>query len=209
MIIDLHVHTLPLSKCSEMEPSEAIEEAKRVGLDGVCFTEHNTVWDAETIAKLREEHDFLILRGMEVDTTEGHVLAFGIYREFAGVISISELRGLVPVDGGILIAAHPFRGFLVFGSPQLGLTVERGSQKPILQSVDAVEAYSGRMTDQEIKLSAEVSKALNLRIVGGSDAHRKREIGRCVTTFEKDIHDEAGLIEELRAGRFTADYFRR
>ena len=65
------------------------------------------------------------------------------------------------------------------------------------------------MTDREIELSVEVSKGLNLKIAGGSDAHREREIGRCATTFEKDIHNESELIEELRAGRFTAGYFRR
>jgi hypothetical protein len=209
MVIDLHVHTPPLSQCSEIEAEEAIEEAKQIGLDGICFTEHNKIWDAEAIAALRKKHDFLILRGIEIDTTEGHVVAFGIYQNFSGVIPIKELRDSFSSEESILIAAHPFRGFLVFGSTDLGLTAEQGSQKAIFQSVDAVEAYSGRMTNQEIELSLEVSKSLNLRIVGGSDAHRKREIGRCVTTFENDIHDEAELIRELRAGCFTAGYFRR
>ncbi|MBM3119614.1 MAG: PHP domain-containing protein [Chloroflexi bacterium] len=209
MVIDLHVHTLPLSQCSEMEAEEAIEEAKRVGLDGICFTEHNRIWDAKAIATLRKKHDFLILRGIEIDTIEGHVVAFGICQDFSGVVPIKELRDSFSSRESILIAAHPLRGFLVFGTTHLGITAEQGSQKPIFKSVDAVEAYSGRMTEQEIELSLEVSEKLNLAIVGGSDAHRRREIGRCVTTFENDIHNEAELIHELRTGQFKAGYFRR
>ena len=44
MVIDLHIHTKGLSPCSEMDAEEAVLEAKRIGLDGICFTEHNKPW---------------------------------------------------------------------------------------------------------------------------------------------------------------------
>ena len=43
MVIDLHIHTKRLSPCSEMAPEGAAIEAKKIGLDGICFAEHNKV----------------------------------------------------------------------------------------------------------------------------------------------------------------------
>jgi hypothetical protein len=42
---------------------------------------------------------------------------------------------------------------------------------------------------------------------GGSDAHFVDELGKCITTFEKDIRTEVELMEELKAGRFTGSTF--
>jgi hypothetical protein len=38
----------------------------------------------------------------------------------------------------------------------------------------------------------------------GTDSHSRSDIGRVATDFERDIHDVAGLIAELKAGRFEA-----
>ena len=40
MIIDLHVHTTLGSADSIIDPGELVEIAQKVGLDGVCITEH-------------------------------------------------------------------------------------------------------------------------------------------------------------------------
>jgi predicted metal-dependent phosphoesterase TrpH len=41
MIIDLHAHTGPYSDDSQLNPQELIQKAKRSGLDGICFAEHD------------------------------------------------------------------------------------------------------------------------------------------------------------------------
>jgi predicted metal-dependent phosphoesterase TrpH len=78
MIIDMHVHTNPLSPCSNLSPEEAILEAKLKGLDGICFTEHDVMWDNKRIAYLREKHDFLVFKGIEITTNYGHILVYGL-----------------------------------------------------------------------------------------------------------------------------------
>jgi len=45
MIIDLHVHSSVASPCSSAPVDVLIEEAKKIGLDGMCLTDHNHVWD--------------------------------------------------------------------------------------------------------------------------------------------------------------------
>lgn len=207
MIIDLHVHTKPLSSCSDLDPYDAVLGAKKIGLDGICFTEHNKVWDEDDLEKLRSEHDFLILGGMEVDTTDGHVLVFGLKKTIEGVIPVGDLRKDVDKAGGVMIAAHPFRGFLLFGHSNLSLNVEEACERDIFKMVDAIEVYSGKLTDKENRFSKKVCKRLDLNGTGGSDAHSIGEVGKCVTIFENDVYDEESLKNELKEGRFEGGYF--
>jgi hypothetical protein len=209
MIIDLHVHTKPLSPDSDLDPEEAIQEAKRIGLDGLCFTEHNKVWETGALKKLTKEWNFLVLRGVEVETLQGHILVFGVYKDFDGIIPIDELRKLVDEAGGVMIAAHPFQTFVVFGPSQIGVTPKQASEREIFQRVDLIEGFSGKVALNDNNLAQEVSKILGVRSVGGSDAHSLKRLGRCVTILEKKITNEAELISELKAGRFKADYFRK
>ena len=209
MIIDLHVHTKAFSTDSMMDPDEAIKEAKKIGLDGICITEHNKVWEVEEIQRLSQRYGFLIINGVEVDTVEGHVLVFGLHMDFKKVLHVHDLREMVNQEGGVIIAAHPFKGFRAFGFSDLSLSPEQGSQRPIFRSVDALEGFSGKTTEKESHLAQEVAQILGMKVTGGSDAHSLEELGKCVTVFENNIRDEATLIKELKAGRFRAENFRK
>lgn len=199
----IHIHTYPHSSCSEMLVTEVIMKARQLGLDGICLTEHNFFWPEEEIKKLNQDDDFIILRGIEVDTDLGHVIAFGVNRTFPGITPITELKEISDSENGFLVAAHPFRGFLMFGSLDLGMTVQKGTEQTIFKYVNAVEAYSGRMNPGEINLSIEVARSLNLTVTGGSDAHRLSEVGRYVTQFSNDIYSEKSLITEMQLGKFS------
>ena len=209
MIIDLHVHTKPLSSDSTMSVEEVIQEAKRIGLDGVCLTEHNKVWEAKAINELREKWNFLLLRGVEVETTEGHVLVFGVYQDFEGIVHLDDLRKLVTREGGVMVAAHPFKGFVAFSSIKLGLSPEQAAKRPVFQKVDLIEGFSGRLSKDENDLAQEVGRRLGIKSTGASDAHSLKHLGKCVTIFENKISSEAELVSELKMGRFEADYFAR
>lgn len=203
MIADIHIHTSPLSPDSKQTPEQAILQAKNIGLDCICFTEHNKAWDAEQAHQLSLKWGIHVMRGIEVDTVEGHILVFGIHRDFEGIIRAHELQGLVQEAGGVMIAAHPFKGFRAFGFSDLQLSLEQASSRPVFRCIDAVEGRNGRSLEKENTLAQDVAKALNLNITGGSDAHEINEIGRCVTIFENSVTSEAELITELKAGRFN------
>ena len=208
MVIDLHVHTNVYSSCSIIDPAEAIREAKKIGLEGLCFTEHNKRWDKEALQKLSQKENFPLFCGVEVETREGHLLVLGVNKDFEGITSLDELLDLVKKENGVIIIAHPFRGFLLFGFADLNLQVERASQRQIFRQVEAIEILSGKATKKENDLAKEVSKRLKLKGVGGSDAHAPGEVGRCVTVFKKPvIKNEAELIAELKKGEYEAAYW--
>lgn len=203
MRIDLHVHTSPRSPCSIINPAELVQEAKRMGLDGFCLTEHQVLWNWDETARLAGDNGIKIFRGNEITTAQGDVLVFGLDQEIQGIVTIQELHHIVQSVGGFSIAAHPFRGFKMFGVGQLGMTLDQACKKKIFQFVDAVEIRNGRVTEKENEVAGKVAERLGLKGTAGSDAHEIVALGTWVTIFEKDIVTEADLLQELKAGKFT------
>jgi predicted metal-dependent phosphoesterase TrpH len=209
-VIDLHTHSLPASACASDAVDKMIQEAMQIGLDGICLTDHNFMWNQEESDRLRQKHGFLILTGNEVTTDQGHMVAFGLDRPMGrrGIVKLEELRKAVDDADGFLIVAHPFRGFLTFGVGKLGLTVEKASRRPFFSIVDAVETLNGKVTAEENRFAAKVANYLKLPVTGGSDAHAVSEIGCYATAFEKSIQNEQELIQALKAGECNAVAFR-
>ena len=200
-IIDLHMHTSPASPCASDSADAMIEEAKRIGLDGVCFSDHNYVWSAEAIKALREKHDFLVLRINEIVTEQGDVLVFGFYEDVQGIIRLADLKKRVEAVGGFIVAAHPFRGFLTFGADDVGLTSEKAMAREMFKWVDGVEALNGKVTATENGLAHNVAEGLGIPATGGSDAHDISTVGTYATSFSKPINNEAELLAALKEGK--------
>jgi predicted metal-dependent phosphoesterase TrpH len=146
-----------------------------------------------------------IFQGNEITTNQGDILVFGYDREVKGVVPIQDLRKEVEALKGLMIAAHPFRGFLLFGISQLQLGVEQACKRTVFQHVDGLEIHNCKVTDPENDMARRVAERLGLLGVAGSDAHRLDEVGRCITVFERKIQNELELIEELRGRRFTVE----
>lgn len=208
-IIDLHVHTTKGSYDSSLTPEELIREAARVGLDGVCITEHGYIWDRHELERFASQHDLLIIRGMEVGTDLGHIVVFGLDRYVSGIHRAVDLRKAVDDAGGIMIAVHPLRralgrdGFTLSKSVDLP-TVDQAAQLPIFSLVDEIEILNGVSSDFENFYALQVAKKLGMAGTGGSDAHSTQGLGCCTTVFEKEIHTQEEFMQELRAGRFYA-----
>lgn len=203
MRIDLHTHTSPRSPCSHMDPRELIREASRLKLDGICLTEHQVVWQPDEVEELALGAEIRIFRGNEFTTDQGDILVFGYEQDVKELLTIEELRDQVGAAGGVMIAAHPFRGFKTFGIGRLQMTVEQACTRKVFDFVDAIEIGNGKLSDEENEMAARVAARLGLPGTAGSDAHRVDEVGKRTTDFEREIENEQQLVEELRAGRFN------
>ncbi|MHB1127518.1 MAG: CehA/McbA family metallohydrolase [Bacillota bacterium] len=204
-IIDLHTHTSYGSRCSFLPPAKLVETAKAKHLDGICVTEHDWVWDSESVEKLKDGSGLVILRGMEVNTEVGHILVFGVPSYVPGLNSVEQLRREVDNYGGFMIWAHPFRDFAYNLMKRTYLEdFSKAERSPALPYVDGMEVYNGAASGQENNMALELCDKLGLKATGGSDAHAVRELGMCATRFEKTITTEAELIAELKNGRYEA-----
>jgi predicted metal-dependent phosphoesterase TrpH len=212
MKIDLHLHTLYGSACAYMDPDQLIQQAKSIGLDGVCITEHNQIWSNEAIERLGKKHDFLVIGGVEVTTDLGEILVFGLHQSVLQVYSAVQLRAMVDEVEGVMIMAHPFRtepelfsNMDLPGtnpSPAIPKGIQKVSNRPVFELIDALEVYNGRSGLKETAFTTAVAHHFNLPGTGGSDAHAILGIGACYTMFDEIIENERDLIYQIKQRQF-------
>ena len=120
MDIDLHIHTNRYSGCSNIDPAKLLKKARAVGLDGIALTEHGIRWSDDQIEQLRRAsgvQDLLIIPGQEVacywrhGRFQGEFLVFGYPKSLGSSRSAEEVIELVHAEGGVVVAAHPFKKF--------------------------------------------------------------------------------------------------
>ncbi len=201
MIVDLHIHTNRSSYCSGLSPDDLITTAMDLGLDGVGVTEHSTHRGAQIAYDMAHEHALVVFRGVEVYTPEGDMLVYGISSPVEVDMDFEKLYDLVRAEGGVIIAAHPTRGYWGHHRKYKGHTSEE-----ILARLDGVETHNGGCKRGLNDLAAERAGRLGVVSTGGSDAHIKNSVGKCLTVFERDFTTEEELVEEIRAGRCRGAY---
>jgi len=202
MRLDLHVHTTAYSACSVMSPDEMMIAAKDNGLDGICITEHNRIWSAEDARTLAMKHGLPVFRGMEITTTGGDILVFGLEEEPDGMWTPARLKEKVDRAGGVAIAAHPFRGFLLFGFGDLQMDIKDALENPTFTQVHGLEVCNSLVTDAENAMARDVAEAAGLLKLGGSDAHKAASVGTCVMDFHDIIETEQDLVQAIFSSRF-------
>lgn len=201
MIVDLHIHTNRSSYCSGLSPDEMFSRAKELGLDAIAVTEHTSHRGAQISFEIGQEIGFKVFRGVEVYTNAGDIIVFGSKAEMKPDMDFWELKEIVDGDEGVMISAHPTRGWWGHHRKYRG-----NVPGEIFKHVVAIETFNAgnyrEVNYEALKLANEV----NLPGIGGSDAHRMDQVGKCVTIFEEHIEDEAGLVEALRGGNFYGMY---
>jgi predicted metal-dependent phosphoesterase TrpH len=192
--IDLHVHTL-YSGDNDAIPEEMVERAIRLGLEGIAFTEHYFYEASEYAEALREKYRSVIkiLRGVEISSSDGHILVFGLNTDRLGLGNspAREVLRMVSEMGGVAIPSHPYRR----GS-SLGDMVKE------LDGIDALEGYNGCNLHMMNMMAVDTAAGLNVPCTGGSDAHSVSEVGSCYTEFKEDVTED-NFLDALRAGMYT------
>lgn len=207
MLIDLHSHTWPRSFDSIISPDDLIERAKLAGLDAICFTEHDAVWDETDLREIGEKHNFLVLPGVEISTDDGHMLTYGIDRYVFGMHHASQLAAHVTEREGAMVGAHPYRRQLpwkVQEGEEYEQALQRAARNPAYEYVIGLEVLNGRGNETENGFSKRLAENMDLPGTAGTDTHSLQDVGKCATYFEHQIHDVRDLIAELKAGRFHA-----
>ena len=167
---DLHVHTT-YSSDSLITPKDLIYYAKKRGLNAVAVTDHNQLEGAYKIAK---ETDFLVIPGMEVSSSDGHIVALNVQELIPRGLSAPETVERIHMAGGIAIACHPYVYF-------------KGCLKEnVCSTFDAVEVINSRAFPfkRSVRKAEETAKQLGLSRVAGTDSHFGPQIGYAYTIIE-------------------------
>ena len=205
---DIHLHTKVFSDCSFIDPKDLIQQAVRLCLQGIALTEHGVRWPDEKFDELRrlaDPHGLLLINGQEIlassarNGMEGEFLVFGLRNSLWGSFSAKELVERVHGEGGIIIAAHPYK--LSRG----GKNHYYGAGNLIYElGLDAIEYYHPGHNDRALVKVRKAMEDLGLPGTGSSDAHKIFEVGSFVTVFEDEILGEEDFIREVRGGRIRA-----
>lgn len=203
MWIDCHCHTR-LSNDNYLEPLALVRRAKALGLDGIVVTEHHSFEVSAPVEHIGREEGLLVLRGVEISTNRGHLLAFGLQDDGwnhwgrNNYLPLQEVIHHVNGLGGICVPAHPFREFGLVSLLE-GLLD--------LTDIAGVETHNGGNVDSDNDLAIQAAACMELPSLGGSDCHKEESIGRCATKFSRPVTDMASFIAAVRQGACHGAYY--
>lgn len=193
--IDPHVHSQ--GSYDGKEPVELIlEHASEIGLDGVVITDHDRVQESLYAADIAEEYGLIGIPGVEVSTTNGHLLALGIETVPRAGQPIQQTVERVWDMGGVAIVPHPFQ------------RSRHGVRRRNLPDADAIEVYNSMLfTGYRNRRANVYAERHAYPKVGASDAHYLPNVGRAFTEIElrEPVTDPtevspSRVIERIRDG---------
>jgi predicted metal-dependent phosphoesterase TrpH len=186
---DLHVHSTN-SPDSSISITELFTRAKEEGLSGIAITDH----DFFTYAKYKKSSvdNLLFIPGIEIRIKEYNcdLIALGT-KEMPSIHkgleeTIDEIHNL----GGIAIAPHPFDSREINNA--LGDRIF-----DVIDKLDGIEVTSPKKSVDNGR-ARKIGKEYGLGLVGGSDAHCCKDIGRGVTVCE-DVYSVEELLDAIKS----------
>ena len=208
---DLHVHTAGVSPCASMTGAEQARAYKELGFTGIVITDHyyKGFFEDHPYPTWKESMDRYYL-GYYDAKEEGDKIGLDVFRsaevtlasirkdfivigvpvsffyENANLFDLTqdELCDMVHSAGGLVFAAHPFRG-------------DNTEWYPYTEKIDGVEVLNGNPLSNN-KLAYSYAKDHGMLMCAGSDAHNKGDAGTGGIVISKRITDVTEFADVLR-----------
>ncbi|MDY0388488.1 MAG: PHP domain-containing protein [Methanolobus sp.] len=190
MKFDLHVHSC-YSKDSNASLDDILEYASKNGLDGFAICDHDVIEGGIECSRRAKEisSDMIVIPGVEVSSSKGHILVLGIREPIEPGLSPEETIKKARQQGAVVIIPHPFK------VSSHGLGYVEGLD------TDAVEVLNSRcVTDGPNNKARNAAQELGLPMVGGSDSHEAKMVGRSYTNIEAESRTVEAVLDAIRKG---------
>lgn len=191
MKLDLHIHST-FSRDGTATPERIVARCKELGLDGFAITDHNAIQGSLEAVELARKSGLVCVRGVEVSTDSGHVLAYGLSELVPKGLSIRETLERIHSAGGIAVAPHPVR----FPS---GIGLEFAGMKEF----DAIEVLNGGNSRRSNRRARDLAARLSKPITAGSDAHEIDEVGKSYVEVDGAATEEQ-VLDAIKNGHARA-----
>lgn len=202
LAIDPHVHTL-FSRCGISRPDRIILRAASIGLGGVAILDHDDTRGVGIAERCADElkaaglipEDFMIIPGVEISTSAGHMGAIFVRDSLPGKLGPAETARIIREAGGLAVAVHPFHstgiGEAIFDTPIDAVEIHCGS------------VFSPRQNSKSTAL-ADDPRFSSVARLGSSDAHYVNAVGSCYTVLDVNERTPAGVKAAMLDGRVSA-----
>lgn len=190
MKLDIHIHS-SYSSDGSVSPKEILKYAKKKKLNGIAITDHNVIQGSLKLWKENKNmKDFVIIPGVEVSSSEGHILALGIKEPIPRGLTPKETIQKIIEFGGVAIASHPYRFWSGMGEENV-----RKSQFKV------IEVMNSRSLKKENVKAMKLAEELDCGKTGGSDCHSLKHLGNAYTEFDNPCFDMDDILEDILKGR--------
>lgn len=190
MKADLHVHSTH-SDDGHQTIEEIIDRCRQLDIRVLAITDHNDMGGCEEAMRLGE--GMIVIPGIEISSKEGHILGLGLDRPVPRGLEVAETIRQIHEAGGIAIAPHPYR-----------ISTGLGENNVRENDFDAIEAANGRSRRGGNRAAKALAEELRLPVMGGSDAHDQRSLGRALTEVPDDCRTASEVIIAIKTGRCKA-----
>lgn len=182
---DTHVHTRysgigtlgPLRfPESVARPEDVVKNARSIGDDVLCITDHDSIRGALEAQKIaRNFDDIEVVVGEEITTADGEIIGLWLNELIQPGLSAEETIDIIRSQGGITVAPHPF-----------SLHVNAVGDLVYDLDLDAIETINaGHIDPYANKTAQEAAMRLNRwATLGASDAHSLPTMGHAWTEFK-------------------------
>jgi predicted metal-dependent phosphoesterase TrpH len=178
---DLHIH----SKYSDdgcMSVKRILRLAKKVGLNTIAITDHNTIRGAIEAKHYEQAIGIKVIIGTEIATDIGDIIGLNITEDIISrdwLNVINEIRQ----QNGIVVLPHPYRS--------------HKNVEEVAQQVDMIEVFNARCSPEQNDRALVLAKNLKKDLVAGSDAHLGREIGNVVAMLGRNLELKEQITNQL------------
>jgi len=181
---DIHTHTMysGFTKYkfltfpdSVTTPMTSIKVAKKLGLDVLCITDHNTIKGALVAQKFNKD---MVVIGEEISSNEGEILGLFLQEQVNPGLSAEETIEQIHEQDGVAIAPHPY-------SPHCSCVGEKINRLRF----DGIEVFNSLHRDGYSNAIA-LEKCNGHAKLGGSDAHASYMIGNGYTLFNGSSQED-------------------
>lgn len=188
---EFHCHT-NASKDSLTRPEDLVRAARKIGLDRLVITDHNSIAGAVAAQKLDPE---LVIVGEEIMTTKGEILAAFVREEIPAGLTPEETIRRLKEQGAFISVSHPYDTHRKGGWKEADLL-------EIAPHVDAIEIFNSRCLDPQFNVRArDFAEKHNLPGTVGSDAHATFELGKSVVLLDP-FQGPDGMREVIRRAKY-------
>lgn len=191
MKFDLHVHS-NYSKDSKAALDDILNAAVERGLDGFAICDHDTIEGGLACEKraLERSLKIIVIPGVEVTSSKGHILILGTRKNIEPLLSPEETIQRARELGGVVIVPHPYKQSSHGIGDFAGL------------DIDAVEVFNSRCLFNDANRKAEnEANRLGIPGVAGSDSHIPEMVGQAYTEIDAAENTLESVLRAIREGK--------